>query len=85
MRKSIKKPLSTMRAATMLIHSLDKLATNRETKIAILNQSIFRNWQGVFPLKEQPKAADQNTTYDLSEYDQATANLDFDSLKGEPK
>jgi len=52
MRKAIKKPLSTERAATMLIHSLDKYADDNKTKIAILNQSIFNNWQGVFPLKE---------------------------------
>jgi biotin operon repressor len=52
MRKAIKKPLSTERAARMLIHSLDKYADDNKTKIAILNQSIFKNWQGVFPLKE---------------------------------
>lgn len=51
MRKAIKKPLSTERAAKMLLTSLDKLTTDGKEKIAILNQSIFKNWQGVFPLK----------------------------------
>lgn len=51
MRKAIKKPLSTERVAKMLLTSLDKLTTDGKEKIAILNQSIFKNWQGVFPLK----------------------------------
>ena len=36
MRKAIKKPLSTQRAAKMLLTSLDKLSTDKKTKIAIL-------------------------------------------------
>lgn len=50
MRKSIKKPL-TDKAKQMLLTELDKLSSDDETKIAILNQSIFHNWQGVFALK----------------------------------
>lgn len=50
MRKSIKKPM-TDRAKKMLFNQLDKLADNDEQlKIKILEQSIFHNWQGVFPL-----------------------------------
>jgi len=52
MRKSIKKPLSTVRAKEMLLTKLDSLSDNEETKIAILNQSILNNWQSVFPLKD---------------------------------
>ena len=73
MRKSIKKPLSTARAARMLIGKLDKLASDRETKIAILNQSIFKNWQGVFPLKDDFKGkAEQEPTFDLDEYEKTS-------------
>jgi len=51
MRKKIKKPMSD-RAKRMLINELNKLADTDEKKIAILEQSIFHSWQGVFPLKE---------------------------------
>jgi hypothetical protein len=51
MRKQKKKPLTTDRAVKMLLSSLDKLASDSKDKIAILNQSVFYNWAGVFPLK----------------------------------
>lgn len=52
MRKTIKKPM-TDRAKKELLTKLDKLAKTDEEKIAILDQSIFNSWQGVFPLKQQ--------------------------------
>lgn len=80
MRKAIKKPLSTQRAAKMLLTSLDKLATDNKTKIAILNQSIFKSWQGVFPLKDnlankQQANLDKDLTFDVDEYERATNPL----------
>lgn len=51
MRKAIKSPLSTARAAKMLLNNLDKLANTNSWKIEILNQSILNNWKGVFELK----------------------------------
>ena len=51
MRASIKKPFSTERAAQMLLTKLDTLASDSKTKVAILEQSTFHNWQSVFPLK----------------------------------
>lgn len=51
MRKSIKKPM-TDRAKTMLLAELDKLAADGENITECLNQSIFHNWQGVFPVKK---------------------------------
>lgn len=60
MRKSIKKPL-TDRAKTMLLTELDKLTNDDNTKIAILNQSIFHNWQGVFPLKANQETIKKTT------------------------
>ena len=52
MRKKIKKPL-TEYALKLIIKDLDKLSNNNEDKkIAILNQSIKKGWQGIFELKE---------------------------------
>lgn len=51
MRTAIKKAFSTERAVQMLLTKLDGLASDRETKVAILEQSTFRNWQTVYPLK----------------------------------
>jgi len=52
MRKSIKKPMSE-RAVQMLNNKLEELASDDvDLKIAILNQSTFNCWQGVFPLKD---------------------------------
>lgn len=51
-RKAMKKPL-TEKARALTLQELEKLAPGDEAmKIAILNQSIQRGWQGVFPLKE---------------------------------
>jgi len=58
-RKAMKKPL-TDKGRELTLQELEKLAPgNEELQIAILNQSIQRGWQGVFPLKEQPKAVVQ--------------------------
>jgi hypothetical protein len=54
MRKKIKKPM-TDRAVQLLLSELAKLSTDTTTQIKILEQSILKNWQGVFPLKEEPK------------------------------
>lgn len=51
MRKAIKKPLTT-RGLELLITKLYKITTNVDEQIAILNDSIMNNWQGIFPLKQ---------------------------------
>lgn len=51
MRRAIKKPL-TARAEKLTLSSLDKLSSDRDEKIAILNKSTMHNWQGVFPLRD---------------------------------
>ena len=62
MRKKMRKPL-TDRALSLTLSELEKLAPgDDEKKIAILNQSIQRGWQGVFPLKEDPKAPKKTST-----------------------
>lgn len=56
MRKKMRKPL-TDRALALTLSELEKLAPgDDDKKIAILNQSIQRGWQGVFPLKDEPEA-----------------------------
>lgn len=50
MRKTISKPMTT-KALELLIKNLDKLTGSEQEKIEILNQSIERCWQTVYPLK----------------------------------
>lgn len=52
MRTFIKKPM-TEYALKLMLKKLDELGNNDTTKIAILNQSITHNWQGIFPLKDE--------------------------------
>ncbi len=52
MRSFIKKPM-TEYALKLMLKKLDELGSNDTTKIAILNQSITHNWQGIFPLKNE--------------------------------
>lgn len=54
MRKSIKKPL-TPRARSMLWNKLNKMSSDPNIQIAIVNQSIFHNWQDVYELRADSK------------------------------
>lgn len=64
MRKKMRKPL-TDRALALTLSELEKLAPgDDEKKIAILNQSIKRGWQGVFPLKDEHKPTSRFATPD---------------------
>lgn len=65
MRKAMKKPLATEKAEKMLLNKLGELATDEETKIRIIEQSILRGWQSVYPLKEE-KQEDKIPVYDAS-------------------
>ena len=61
MRKTMRKPL-TQKARELTIRELEKLAPGDEqTQVAILNQSIQRGWQGVFPLKEDDRSRPKGT------------------------
>ena len=63
-RKKIKKPM-TDRAIELAMNELDKLAgADNEMAIQILNQSILRGWQGLFPLKDsKPSSENNNQSY----------------------
>lgn len=56
MRKQIKKPL-TERGEELICKKLADLTQDHTVMIQILDQSIERGWQGVFPLKEEPTPA----------------------------
>lgn len=51
MRSFIKKPM-TEYALKLMLKKLDEIGNTDDVKIAILNQSITNNWQGIFPLKD---------------------------------
>lgn len=65
MRKSIKKPM-TDRAMTILLNKLNKLGKSDNEKIAILEQSIFNSWQGIFELKN--KVIENSNKKDISAF-----------------
>ena len=52
MRDFIKKPM-TDRALTMLINKLNRLSSNKEIQLKILEKSIVNNWQDIFEYKEE--------------------------------
>jgi len=53
-RKDIKRPL-TQKALELNIKKLDKLTSDNDEKIDIINQSIENGWVGLFPLKKDKK------------------------------
>ena len=63
MRKEIKKPL-TDRAAKMILNELERLAPgDNHTKGLILDQSVKRCWQDVYPLKGDKSAGGTDNVF----------------------
>ena len=54
MRSTIKKPL-TAYGLNLIINKLNKITPNIEEQIQVVEQSIERCWQGVFPLQKDTK------------------------------
>jgi hypothetical protein len=77
-RKKIRKPM-TDRAVELLRKKLNELASDDETKIAIINQSILKGWQGVFPLSQEQQ---KPTTTKETAYEKAKRES-FEILKKE--
>lgn len=68
MRSFIKKPM-TEYALKLMLKKLDEIGNTDDAKIAILNQSITNNWQGIFPLKDgNTKQDKQQKKYDQNGY-----------------
>lgn len=61
MRKEIKKPMSE-RAIELAVMKLDKMTSDDDTAIKILEQSIMNSWQGLFPLNESRYGSSQHPT-----------------------
>ena len=73
MRKKIKKPL-TDRAAKMILNELERLAPgDNHTQGLILDQSVKRCWQDVYPLKGDKSAGGTDEVKQLPSYDLALA------------
>ncbi|MDP2672069.1 MAG: hypothetical protein Q8O68_00985 [Candidatus Daviesbacteria bacterium] len=51
MRQSIRKPLKTKHQYKLAIDTLQKLKSQGHNPDAVLNQSIFNSWQGLFAIK----------------------------------
>lgn len=63
MRKKIKKPL-TDRAAKLILNELERLAPgDNHTKGLILDQSVKRCWQDVYPLKGDKSAGGTDNVF----------------------
>ena len=68
MRKKIKKPL-TERAKRGIIKKLyDLSGGNASIAVDILDNSIMNSWQGIFELKQDPKAKQQAVVNSINEY-----------------
>ena len=68
MRKKIKKPL-TERAKRGIIKKLYNLSGgNASIAVDILDNSIMNSWQGIFELKQDPKAKQQAAVNSVNEY-----------------
>lgn len=59
MRKLIKKPLTDF-ALKKICNALKKLSSDPLEQVAILEQSIINNWQGIFPLKNNINTSNNN-------------------------
>ncbi len=70
-RKALHKPL-TLRAKELIIKKLEKLAPGNESlQIAILDQSVERGWQGVFPLKQDSQCRGGESGTGIPQFDMA--------------
>lgn len=81
MRKTIKKPM-TSKALELLIKNLEKLTNLEEEKIAILNQSIERGWQTVYPLKNK-EVENANSARNTSRYSKINLSKNTAQYRGE--
>ena len=58
-RKKIKKPM-TDHAVKLMLSKLNKLTSDTDEQVEILNQSILNGWQGIYPLKREENKRGQN-------------------------
>ena len=71
-RKSIKKPM-TENAVKLMLGKLNKMSSDVNEQIDILNQSIVNGWAGIFPLPVEKRQQKKNN---FNNYPQRTYNFD---------
>jgi hypothetical protein len=64
-REQIKQPM-TENAVRLMIGKLEKMTTDNNERIMILEESIMNGWKGIFPLKEGQKKQDGNVFLKLA-------------------
>ena len=64
-REQIKQPM-TENAVRLMIGKLEKMTTDNNEKIQILEESIMNGWKGIFPLKDGQKKQDGNVFLKLA-------------------
>lgn len=81
MRKKMKG--FTTRALELALNNLDKLASDDETKILIVNQTIENSWKSFYPLKNNNKSkiSELPSWYENQDLMQAEVLVDDDELK----
>ncbi len=72
MQKTIKKPM-TSKALELLIDKVRKMSNDEMIQIAILNQSIERGWQTVYPLNSKKDVNYEQRQY--SDFDKFYSNM----------
>lgn len=81
MRKQIKKPM-TERAINLAMNKLQKLSQgDNEVAIQILEQSIFRNWIGLFSLKDDNSGINMSAKDSYSVSHQSQLDYLLNSIK----
>lgn len=81
-RKKIKSPM-TERAVELMVDKINKLATDDETKIEIINQSIVNGWKGIFPInnpKNGKTDQESSNTAPPSKYQQSNYKREDDTI-----
>ena len=64
-REQIKQPM-TENAVRLMIGKLEKMTTDNNEKVQILEESIMNGWKGIFPLKDGQKKQDGNVFLKLA-------------------
>lgn len=78
-RKKLKKPM-TNHAVKLMIDKLNKLSTDIDEQVEILNQSILNGWQGIFPLKSKEQPSNQKPVYGVNGIELDETKTDLDDL-----
>lgn len=77
-RKSVKKPM-TDNAVKLMLGKLNKMTSNVNEQIEIINQSILNGWTGIYPLKEQSRRKEPVPKWMPKNQN----NYDFEALENE--